>query len=200
MKTLREYLDEKEEENLNESFAGTVGTILGYATDGLIAAFGGALLILGAATSIKGIQAIWLKTKEVWKSDPRTLFKRAKKDKLVKQQLKKSEENKKKFADVLGKVYAAIDKKDFDKAKEEYSKLSVQYKLMPAIKQTIINEITSVLKEPPIWPPSPGNDTYKAIRTVLGLPEAKAAATAVKYYATKNITETPSIEEGDEEF
>ena len=56
---------------------------------------------------------------------------------------------------------------------------------MSAIKQVVINEVTKKIGEPAINKPSPGNKTYKIIRDVLGLKEAKAAATAVMYSMSK---------------
>ena len=193
MKTFKDFLEEKEEKDfdtLNENAGEVIGKILGFATYGVFAAYGGTLLILAGAKSYQGLRELWDKIKaSLHETNPKIFFKKINSNKLVKQETEKAEENKKQYSDILGDVYQAIDKKDFVETKEKFAALSPQYRNMPEIKQVIINEITKVLKEPPLWPPSPGNTTYKAIRNVLGLPEAKAAAMAVKYHTAKTMEE-----------
>lgn len=193
MKTFKDFIEEQEEKDfntLNEDAAQVIGTVLGIATTGLLAAYGGSLIVLGAAKSVKGLQYIWDKIKETMKGEtPKGFLFKIRKNKLVNQEVVKAEENKKEYSDVLKEVYVAIEEKDFVKTKEKFAALSPQYRNMPEIKQIMINEITKSLKEPPLWPPSPGNSTYKAIRNVLGLAEAKAAAMAVRYHTTKEMEE-----------
>lgn len=193
MKTFKDFIEEQEEkefDTLNEDAAQVIGNVLGYATVGLLAAYGGSLIVLGAAKSVKGLQYIWEKIRETIKDEtPKSFLFKIKKNKLVNHELTKAEENKKEYGDVLKDVYTAIEEKDFVKTKEKFAALSPQYRNMPEIKQIVINEVTKSLKEPPLWPPSPGNATYKAIRNVLGLAEAKAAAMAVRYHTTKVMEE-----------
>ena len=112
---------------------------------------------------------------------------RVKKDPLVHQEVSKGLSNKREYDDVLKELYQAIENKDFITLKEKYDALTPAFRKMPAVKQIIINEITKTLSEPPLWPPTPGNKTYKTIRNVLGLQEAKAAAAAVVYSAKKTM-------------
>jgi hypothetical protein len=202
MKTFKEYLEESEEKDFDilEEDAAVVGTILGkilgIATIGLLSAYGGSLLVLAGAKGYKGLKGIWenikatMKGEKVKKIDFRSFFKKTKSNSLVKQELNKANQKKKKYYEELKGVYLAIEKKDFVETKEKFAALAPQFRNLPEIKQIIINEITKSLGEPPLWPPSPGNITYKAVRNVLGLAEAKAAASAVRYHTNKTIEES----------
>lgn len=206
MNDFRDYLEDKEdiklEELLNESpDAGLMvaATILGIPTVGLLAAYGGSLVAYAYAKGIVGIVAIWRKIGEVFHElrgkKAAEYLARVRKDPLVKHEIAKAITKKREYDDVLKEIYEAIDKKDFLTLKEKYEALSPSFRNMPTVKQILINEITKALGEPAQWPPSPGNKTYKTIRNVLGLQEAKAAARAVTYNITKTMNLGDNIEE-----
>lgn len=198
MKTFKEYLENEEEKDfdiLNED-AATIGTILGkilgISTVGVLAAYGGSLLVLAGVKSYEGLRGIWEQIKgnaKGKKIDFKSFFKKTKSNSLVKQELNKANQKKKKYYEELKGVYSAIEKKDFVETKDKFAALPPNFRHLPEVKQIVINEITKALGEPPLWPPSPGNTTYKAIRNVLGLAEAKAAASAVKYHTSKMMEE-----------
>jgi hypothetical protein len=195
MNDFRNFLEEQEdiqyEKQLNESAELVAATVLGIPALGLLSAYGGSLLVLAYSKGISGIVSIWRKIGDTFQElkGKRALeyISKVRKDPLVKQEVSKSITKKREYDDVLKDVYEAIDKGDFITAKEKYEALTPAFRKMPSIKQTIINEITKSLGEPPMWPPSPGNKCYKTIRNILGLQEAKAAAASVAYNATKTM-------------
>jgi hypothetical protein len=209
MDNFKDYLDEREdikyEEELNEmADAGLTAAalILGIPTVGLLAAYGGSLVAYAYVKGASGIVNIWRKIGEVFKElrgkRAAEYISRVRRDPLVKQEISKAISSKREYDDVLKELYDAIEKKDFITLKEKYDALTPAFRNMPAVKQIIINEVTKSLGEPPLWPPSPGNKTYKAIRNVLGLQEAKAAARAVVYNANKTMNVSSEPEEKEE--
>jgi hypothetical protein len=199
MKNFKDYIEEKEDmedDVLNED--GNAGLqaaaiILGIPTIGLLAAFGGTLMVYAYSKGINKLADIWRKIisnfKDFKGKKATEMIAQVKRDPLVKHEINKGIENKREYADVLKDVYECLDKKDFITLREKYQALTPAFKNLPAVKQIIINELTKSMSKPPIWPPTPGNKTYKAIRNVLGLQEAKAAARAVSYSASKIIQE-----------
>lgn len=208
-KSFRDYVeldeDTKLELELQESAdAGlsAAALILGIPTVGILAAYGGSLVAYAYTKGVRGIVNIWAKIGETFRElkgrRAAEYINRVKRDPLVKQEINKATEHKREYGDVLKDIYECIDKKDFITLKEKYDALSPSFRNLPAVKQIIINEITKSIGEPPLWPPSPGNKTYKTIRSVLGLQEAKAAARAVVYSASKTMN-TAEVEEPEEE-
>lgn len=201
MNNFKDYVNEQEKnkndilnEDTNAALA-AAAVILGIPTVGLLSVYGSSLFIYSVAKGVSKIDDLWNKIRQTLQEirGKRVASKmnllELRKDPLVKQELNKAIENKREYYDVLKEVYEAIDKKDIITTKEKYEALTPAFRNMPAVKQIIINELTKTLGEPPLWPPSPGNKTYKAIRTVLGLQEAKAAAKAVLYSASKATAE-----------
>ena len=195
MSDFRNYIELKEdiqyEETLTESAEFAAAAILGIPTIGLLAAWGGSLAVLAYSKGITKIVNVWYKIgqnfHELKGRKAMEYLARVKKDPLVHQEVSKGISNKREYDDVLKELYQAIENKDFITLKEKYDALTPAFRKMPAVKQIIINEITKTLSEPPLWPPTPGNKTYKTIRNVLGLQEAKAAAAAVVYSAKKTM-------------
>ena len=192
MDNFREYMILKEDaeyDMLNEGAEMIAAAVLGIPTAGLLAAFGGSLLVLAYSKGISRLVGIWYKIGETFKElkgrGALEYLSKVRKDPLVKQEINKAISQKREYDDVLKDIYEAIERKDFITLKEKYDALTPAFRKMPAVKQIIINEITKSLGEPPMWPPTPGNKTYKTIRNVLGLQEAKAAAAAVVYSANK---------------
>lgn len=186
--TLKEHIENKE--NLIESISETAAAvIIGIPTVSLLAAWGTSLILYGFSKSSKGIYNIFKKATENFNFIKRdafeTYFNKQRSNPVVKQEIIKAVESKREYSDILEKVYDAIEEGNYQNLKEEYNALPTNFKNMNAIKQVLINEITKKTKEPPISTPTPGNKTYKIIREILGLKEAKAAAQAVMYSLTK---------------
>lgn len=203
MSDFRNYLEEQEdikyEEQLDESAEMVAAAVLGIPTIGLLSAYGGLLVAYGYSKGVVGLVNLWHKIGGVFSElkgrKAAEYIARVKKDPLVKQEISKAITHKREYEDVLKDIYEAIDKKDFITAKEKYEALTPSFRKMPAIKQVIINSIVKSLGEPPLWPPTPGNGCYKTIRNVLGLQEAKSAAQAVVYSATKTMSGEQGVEE-----
>ena len=188
MNTLKEHIEEKEE--LNETVGEIAATtVIGIPTIGLLTAWGTSLILYGFSKGSRGIYNIFKKATEnfafIKKDAFETYFNGQKSNPVVKQEIVKATEKKKEYFDVLEKVYDAIDEENYTSLKNEYNALPSNFRNMSAIKQVVINEVTKKIGEPAINKPSPGNKTYKIIRDVLGLKEAKAAATAVMYSMSK---------------
>ena len=199
MDNFKDYILEQEDEEYENQFnesAAEVGmqaaaSVLGIGALGLLAVFGGSLLVLAYSKGLSKIASIWYRIGENFRElkgrKVLEYLSKVRKDPLVKQEVTKAITNKREYEDVLKEVYESIEKKDFITAKEKYDALTPSFRKMPAVKQIIINSITRSLGEPPMWPPSPGNHCYKSIRNVLGLAEAKAAALSVSYSAIKTM-------------
>ncbi len=188
MNTLKEYIEEKEE--LNETVGEIAATtVIGLPTIGLLTAWGTSLILYGFSKGSRRVYNIFKKATENFAFIKRdafeTYFNGQKSNPVVKQEIVKATEKKKEYFDVLEKVYDAIDEENYTSLKNEYNALPSNFRNMSAIKQVVINEVTKKIGEPAINKPSPGNKTYKIIRDVLGLKEAKAAATAVMYSMSK---------------
>ncbi len=186
--TLKEHIENKEELNEDVGTA-AAAAIIGIPTAGLLAAWGTSLILYGFSKGSRGIYNTFKKATEnfdfIHRDAFETYFNKQKSNPVVKQEIIKAIESKKEFADVLEKVYEAIANGSYENLKIEYNNLPANFRNMSAIKQVIINEVTKKIGEPAIAKPTPGNKTYKIIRDVLGLKEAKAASQAVMYSMTK---------------
>lgn len=188
MNTLREHIEIKEDlqESVGEMAA---AAIVGIPTVGLLAAWGTTLILYGYSKGARGVYNIFKRATENFSFIKRdtfdTYFNKQKVNPVVKQEMAKAAERKREYADILEGVYNAIEEGSYEKLRSEYNTLPSNFKNMSAVKQVIINEITKKIGEPAINKPSPGNKTYKVIRDVLGLKEAKAAAAAVMYSMNK---------------
>lgn len=181
----RNYIEEK---NLDESVLGTIALVAGTALAGITA-----LAWLG--TGISWILTAWgknsirafRKTKELWKSLGKEISDeqiKAKLDKVsnspeAKKQLEKMEKVEEKYFEELSGVYKAIEEKDWSLAAEKFNELS-SLQNNPDVVKAIINKISEVNEEPPLYINSPGNSTYQAIKKIINIKTAKAAAEATK--------------------
>ncbi len=186
----KDYLEKKEIEKLDEGAGEVIGSILGYATTGLVAAFGGTLLILGGIKAAKGLKGLWQKifrgAREVF--NPSKIIGEIKTDARVNKIKQEMETTKGKYDDELKYVYLAITNKDFTQAREEFEKIPPVLQNNPDVHKSLITEITKTLKQPPIYLASPGNKTYQAIKRVINIRVARAAAAATEMA----LKETPS--------
>jgi len=180
------YLEEKEteqiERELNEDVASFIASALGYGATGLAGAFGGTLLILGGIRAAKGLVGLWKKiakgTRELF--NPSKVIREVKTDARVSKVKQEMIVTKDKYADELKYVYLAITNKDMKQAKEEFDKISPNLQNSPDVHKAIITEITKSLRMPPIYIQSPGNKSYQAIKRVINIRVARAAAAATQ--------------------
>jgi hypothetical protein len=147
---------------------------------------------------VKGILRSWKVAIAEFKSikDPKsTLFSsymdKNRADPLVKKTFNEIQQSRREFEEVLRNVYKAIEAKQFTKTDnrvaEEFKKIPKNLQNSPDVKRAVVSEIIRVIGEPPMWPPSPGNQAYQAIKYSLGIRDAKAEATAFKYNISKNL-------------
>ena len=87
---------------------------------------------------------------------------------------------KKKYADELADLLKKIREKDFEGGKEEFDNISKVIRYDPKTHLLIIDEISKVLNQAPLYINSPGNECYRAIKTIVGIKEARAVAYSVK--------------------
>jgi len=198
MNDFRDFIDSKEENALNEDAGMAAAVVLGLPTVALVSAYGGAQLLFALSKGLKGITRSWniaikefKEIKDVKDEDVSKYMGYARKDPLVNKIYNDEKQNLREYGDLLKDVYSAIDEKSYGKetsrAKEEFLKLPKNIQNSPDVKRAIINAIIKSTGEPPIWPPSPGNITYQAIKYTIGIREAKAQATAFKYNAVKSM-------------
>lgn len=172
---------EQEMASALQDFGSNIGTSLGFGGLALLASFGGLLLFKGLAWTAKG-----------FKDTFRKIF--PKKDELERMskgvpslskessfQTIKAKVNSSltKFEEFYPSLFKAIESKDPDKVKEEFKDVELKTRKNPEFKKALITKITSVLETPPLYYGNTGNETYKFIKVVLGISEARAAAEAV---------------------
>jgi len=203
MKKFKEYieeLDEKkfEEEELDEGIgATTVGLILGIPTLAALLVWGGSIIVKGYSRLLSSAA---VRIRKSWRMIKKAFGKRSEEDILdaidknikdpkVKLELSKSEKNIKRFEQELDSVYEAIENKDFKIAKEEYDKLDKTIKNNPDVIRAVIDYIVKEMKEQPLHLGPTGNETYKAIKKVINIRVAAAAAAASKMALERKMEE-----------
>lgn len=184
----KDFLNDKEErqveKEINEDAMTLIGSVLGYGTLALIIAFGGTLVVAGGVKAVAFLRKWWAKIiKEVKGEkikDPQSMTKDMKLDPMVRREQVKVEDAEKRYEEDLKKVNIAILNKDWKQAKEEFDDLENRLKNLPDVRKIIMVEVVKATKEPPLYVQSPGNVSYKAIKTILGIKIARAAAEATK--------------------
>jgi hypothetical protein len=206
MSSFKEFYNDKEEKQLDEEMLNEDAISIVMATLALpsvlaVMAWAGSLIFLSYA---KGVSFIAGKVIRMWKksfSDIKDFITPGNVNKVVKDisrdpktqdQVRKTERNKRAFEAELREVYSAIEKKDFNEAKEEFSKSPKYIQNNPDVYKVIIAELSRVLKEPPIYVQSPGNETYQAIKKIINIRVAKAAAYATKMTMERNLKNSAS--------
>lgn len=205
MKDFREYIEEKEyiEKELNESVVAAALAILAIPTAVALATWGSSVVITAygktLAKIINGVSKTWKKffagirgmiTRERVEKNIKEMATNEK----VKKQVKEQENDKQKFRDVLSEIYEVINKKDWKEASTLFKKLDDTIQNNPDVIKVIISEISKVLKEPPLYIQSPGNKTYQAIKKVINIKVARAAAAASKLAIEENLNNDKEIE------
>jgi len=181
LKNFDEYYEDIDED-LNEDATAVLGQALGYSATGLFIAFGGTLLAYGGVKAIETLVRLWKRIIRTAKNikNPYEINRELKSDDLVKRETVKLQQAQRKYEDNLKRVYDAIEKKDWELAREEFLSISKTLQNLPDINKAVIGEIVKVTKEPPLYIKSPGNVSYQAIKKVLNIKVARAAATATE--------------------
>ncbi len=187
MTSFKDYYETKEaNEVLEEGFANVLGTILGIGTTGVLSAWIAALLFKGGVGAINSIAKTMGKDGVTFKKN----FKEVNKDNpAVKKELNEMETLKKRYQDDIGPLLNNISAKRWNVAREDYQNLPLDLKNSVEIKRIIINEVMKVCGVAIIDEPTPGSESYQAIRKIIDLKTAKATAEATKAQIKKYIIE-----------
>ncbi|MGV9141917.1 MAG: hypothetical protein ACOC1X_03165 [Promethearchaeota archaeon] len=209
MSSFKDYYNDIEEKKLDEEYLNEDPTSIVIS----VLAIPSAVALMGWVGSIffvsyfRGLGKITSKIIDMWRNlflDIRSYITKENvsravrdisKDPKAKEQLRKTEQNKRAFQEELKEVYPAIEKKDFNLAKEEFEKTPKYIQNNPDVHKVIISEVSRVLGEPPVYVTSPGNDTYKAIKKIINIRVAKAAAYATKIAMEKNLKNSAASQE-----
>ena len=206
MKTFKEYYTIKEEEKLdeemmNEEVTSIIISTLAFPSVFVMMAWASSVILTAYFRKMSGIIGKIIRNwRELFKEIHSIITKEVVEDTLnnlkndpkVQQENSRSERNKRAFAEELKEVYNAIERKDFETAKEELKKTPKYVQNNPDVHKVIIKEVSRVLSEPPIYVSSPGNKTYQAIKKVINIQVAKAAAYATKITLEKNVKKGPA--------
>lgn len=195
MKNFKEYIVEHEEkkwlDELNEDILTAAIKTLGVTSIVALAAWGGSLLLV---KSVKLVDKVidnlkrTIKTiRSFGKKDVESIINKIKQDPNVKRQKDKTETAINKFEDDLYQIYTKIENKNWSAARNEFLNLPKDIRNNPDVRKIIITKTTKELKEPPLYVTSPGNKTYQAIKKIIDISTARAAATATRMALDKNL-------------
>lgn len=188
MKNFKEYITEKEENEfstINEGIISDFLNLLAFGTIAALTAWGGSLLFIKATNLIEKIKAF----KRFGKKDVKNAIDEIKQDPGVKRQKDKTEISTRKYEDELTYVFFAIEKRNWNEARNEFMNLPKNIRNNPDVRKVIITDITKEMKEPPLYITSPGNKTYQAIKKVIDISTARAAATATRMALDKQLNQ-----------
>lgn len=201
MKTIREMYEQKQIEELEESFVSAItgaATVLGYSGLAGITAFGGAMLVAGAKRIKLGT-----KIKNFFKKIAgKDIDYKKGTDKLKnKSGVKDAYDNYKHSAtaDKLIDVLEAIKKRNYVDATREFraTGLTNNSEALRIVSLAVAEEFG----EPPLYYISPGNQSYQFLKRIVGPQVAKAVSDSVIYALNKNksyFTDFEIIPQGEE--
>lgn len=196
MKTIRDIYEEKQEQELEESFTAgltVAATALGYTAISGLAVFGGAILIASAKRAKIGDKIKRLFVKITGKETEFNLKKGT--DKLKqKSAIRDAYDNYKKseMAEKLSDVLDAISRRDYEEALSEY-RASGEMGNNDAVR-IIALAVTEEFGEPPLYYISPGNESFQFLKRIVGPRTAKAVADSVMYALNKNKSYFSDVE------
>lgn len=205
MKSFREFYEDKENEQIEEAELATaaIAGLLGIPAI-LVLGYGASWLTYRYARMNKKLVMRMVKTWENFKD----LFKKGKGEEKVEKTLdniSKSAEVQKavrevdkireKYAEPLEALYGAIEEKNIEDAENIFDRLEDKYKNNPEVRTALIDKIFEVYDQPPIYISSPGNDTYQAIKNILGQKTAKAMEELAKQSFTHYYKQATDEEE-----
>lgn len=186
MKTIREMYEEKQVEELEESFVGAIhgaATVLGYSGLAGIAGFGAAVIVSGAkriklGTKIKNFfKKISGRDIDYKKGADRLRNKSGVKE--VYDSYKKSE-----TAEKLSETLEAVSERDYVKAIREFRSSGVSNS--PEALRVLSLAVAEEFGEPPLYYISPGNEAFQFLKRIVGPRTAKAVSDSVIYALNKN--------------
>ena len=210
MEKFKTFLEEREEEEysqmLNEEPVTIALAILAVPTAVALVALGGTFVVSGYIKFMTSIinkiitawKNIFSNVKTVGKKEVVQTVREIAKDDRVRRARKEIEQDKREYEEELGAVYKAIEDQNITNAKLEFTKLDKNFKNNPDIHKVLISEISKSFKEPPLYISSPGNKTYQAIKKIMNIRIARAAATATKMALEKELAKR-NVKEMDEE-
>lgn len=183
MKTFTEYVEEQEtNEMLEEGIFNIIGKILGIGTASVASAWIAALILKGGVGAVNSVANTFGKKGVEFKS----IFKKnIKNSPAVKEQVYKIEKEEDKYADDLKDIYSDMDKKDYKSAGEKFHALPIDKQNSTEIRKLLIGKITKNEGIVISGNPTPGTSSFQAIRSVMDLASAKAAAAAFEESAKK---------------
>lgn len=183
MKTLTEYLENQEEqEMLEEGVLNIMGKILGISTVGVLYAWAGAMLLKGGIGAINSIAGTFGKKGIQFKSNVKNAIKDSP---AVQHELSEMDKLRKKYASEMEPITNAIKVKSFDVASDRFKELPYELKNSTEIRKLIIEDIIQSTKQLPVSEPTPGNECYKALRKIFGMAAAKAITKTFQEQAQK---------------
>ena len=189
MKTFKDYLEEKEYEQLNEGMAEKVASILGkfigISTAGVLAAWIGALLFKGGSKAIDSFSKTLGKRNEEFK---RNFRQEVRESPAIKKELNEMNNLNNKYEEELAEVITPLREKDFSTAAEVFKNLPREKQTSSEIKRFIIEEIVRITQQIPVSSPTPGNQSYQIIKKFYDLATAKAVSEALQKEALKYIS------------
>lgn len=177
MKTFKEYYEEQQV--IEEGLGNIIGKILGIGTVSVLSAWMGALLIKGGIGAINSIANSFGKAGIKFKK----IAKEEKDSPAAKNQLNKLNEDKEKYKEDIAAILEAIKQKKWEEAGGEYLALPIEKRNSTEIRRIIVAEIVAVTNQLPVSEPTPGNECYKAIKSIMGLAIAKSLSKAIQEQA-----------------
>ena len=200
MKSFEEYISERDEEKfdetLNEDVASIIMTSLALPSIAAVAAWGASIVLVSYASLLGKISG---KIVRIWKGaagnvkanyNGETIDKNLKemnKDAAIRKMKEETEKDRRIFSEELSHVYTSIEEKNFDKAKKDFAAVAKDIQNNPDVHKVLISEISKSLQEPPLYIFSPGNKSYQAIKKVINIRVARAAALATKIGIEKEM-------------
>lgn len=131
-------------------------------------------LFLGIVNNIKAVGDVFRKDKKEAKEKVEKTINTIEKKPEVKKASREVEKIHDKYSKELDTIYSAIDDKEIEKARKIFFDMPENKRENPEVKLAITQHILEVYEEPPIYVVSPGNDTFQAIKKILGQKIARA--------------------------
>lgn len=186
MENFKDYYENKKaDEILEEGLASAVGHILGIGTAGVLSAWLAAMLFKGGVGAINSISQTLGKAKGIqFKKNFREMNSDSP---AVKKELNEVEILKRKYEGEISEVLKNIKIKNWEEAGKEFRALNTDLRNSTEVKRVIISEIMKETKVAIIDTPTPGSESYQALRKIIDMQTAKVAAKATQEQIQKYI-------------
>lgn len=206
MENFKDYIIDKEEkqyDDINEDIILAALTILGITSITALLALGGSFVVYGytkfMSSVVNKIVITWRKIfksfKGLGKKEAIDVVRGITQDPKVKIKKKEIDLKTTGYEDELEDVVPEIREKNFNNARVAFRELPKTIKNNPDIRKIIIAEVSKVLKEPPLYVSSPGNESYRMIKKIIDIGTARAAAEATRLSLDKEMEEQGYDEE-----